>query len=110
MEKSTGLRDRAMLDLLYATGLRVSELCRLPLAAVEREMGVLRVTGKGNKQRMVPFGEAAGQALDQYLGNARGAAVEGPRQPVFVRDRARGGNDAAVVLETAARLWTEGGD
>ena len=43
VEKSTGLRDRAMLDLLYATGLRVSELCRLPLAAVERQMGVLRV-------------------------------------------------------------------
>jgi len=71
VEKSTGVRDRAMLDLLYATGLRVSELCQLTLAAVEREMGVLRVTGKGNKQRMVPFGQAAGRALDLYLASAR---------------------------------------
>ena len=77
LEKSTGIRDRAMLDLLYATGLRVSELCQLTLSAVEREMGVLRVTGKGNKQRMVPFGQAAGQAMDLYLGNARPALLKG---------------------------------
>ncbi len=90
VEKSTGLRDRAMLDLLYATGLRVSELCRLPLAAVEREMGVLRVTGKGNKQRMVPFGEAAGQALDKYLGNARARLLKG-RASKYLFVTARGG-------------------
>ena len=87
--KPTGLRDRAMLELLYATGLRVSELCGLELAAVERQMGVLRVTGKGNKQRMVPFGQSAGEALDRYLREG-GAAAEGPRQPVSVRDGARG--------------------
>jgi len=90
VEKSTGLRDRAMLELLYATGLRVSELCRLPLAAVEREMGVLRVTGKGNKQRMVPFGEAAGQALDRYLGNARSRLLKG-RASRYLFVTARGG-------------------
>ena len=90
VEKSTGLRDRAMLELLYATGIRVSELCRLPLAAVEREMGVLRVTGKGNKQRMVPFGEAAGQALDQYLGNARSRLLKG-RASRYLFVTARGG-------------------
>jgi integrase/recombinase XerD len=90
VEKSTGLRDRAMLELLYATGLRVSELCRLPLAGVEREMGVLRVTGKGNKQRMVPFGEAAGQALDQYLGNARSRLLKG-RASRYLFVTARGG-------------------
>lgn len=90
VEKSTGLRDRAMLDLLYATGLRVSELCRLPLAAVEREMGVLRVTGKGNKQRMVPFGEAAGQALDRYLGTARSRLLKG-RASKYLFVTARGG-------------------
>jgi len=76
--------------LLYATGLRVSELCRLPLAAVEREMGVLRVTGKGNKQRMVPFGEAAGQALDRYLGNARSRLLKG-RASRYLFVTARGG-------------------
>jgi integrase/recombinase XerD len=76
-DKPVGSRDRAMLELLYATGLRVSELCRLDLAAVEREMGVLRVTGKGNKQRMVPFGEAAGLAVDQYLREGRPGLLKG---------------------------------
>ena len=91
VEKPTGIRDRAMLELLYATGLRVSELCQLTLSAVEREMGVLRVTGKGNKQRMVPFGQAAGQAMDLYLGTARPAAPEGARQPASIRHCPREG-------------------
>ena len=89
-EKPTGLRDRAMLQLLYASGLRVSELCRLPVAAVEREMGVLRVTGKGNKQRMVPFGQAAGQALDPYLADARMRLLKG-RASRYLFVTARGG-------------------
>ncbi len=55
LDHPIGLRDRAMLELLYATGLRVSELCTLELSGVDRQMGVLRVTGKGNKQRMVPL-------------------------------------------------------
>ena len=89
-DKPTGLRDRAMLELLYATGLRVSELCGLTLSAVERDMGVLRVTGKGNKQRMVPFGQAAGQALDQYLGAARPRLLKG-RASRYLFVTARGG-------------------
>jgi integrase/recombinase XerD len=75
--KPTGLRDRAMLETLYATGLRVSELCRLELSGVERQMGVLRVFGKGGKQRMVPFGESAGEALDRYLREARPKLLKG---------------------------------
>ena len=77
LEKPTGLRDQAMLELLYATGLRVSELCQLSLASVERNMALLRVTGKGNKQRIVPFGQAAGAALDLYLGSARPRLLKG---------------------------------
>jgi integrase/recombinase XerD len=91
VEKPTGLRDRAMLELLYATGLRVSELCGLTLSAVERDMGVLRVTGKGNKQRMVPFGQAAGQALGQYLGDARPRLLKG-RASRYLFVTARGGS------------------
>ena len=75
--KPRGLRDRAMLELLYATGLRVSELCSLELSAVERRMGVLKVIGKGNKQRMVPFGEPAGAALDRYLESGRPRMLKG---------------------------------
>jgi integrase/recombinase XerD len=72
-----GLRDRAMIELLYATGLRVTELCKLELSAVQREAGVLRVTGKGNKQRLVPFGEAAGEAIDLYLKAGRAGLLKG---------------------------------
>ena len=75
--KPTGLRDRAMLELLYATGLRVSELCKLERSAVDGEFAVLRVTGKGNKQRLVPFGESAREAIDRYLGDGRARLLKG---------------------------------
>jgi integrase/recombinase XerD len=75
--KPTGIRDRAMLELLYAAGLRVTELCRLELSAVERSMAVLRVTGKGNKQRIVPYGESAGEALARYLREGRPQLLKG---------------------------------
>jgi integrase/recombinase XerD len=88
--KPTGLRDRAMLELLYATGLRVTELCLLELSGVERQLGVLRVLGKGNKHRMVPFGESAGEAMDRYLRDGRGKLLRGRGSPhVFIT--ARGG-------------------
>ncbi len=66
-----GLRDRAMLETLYATGLRVSELVGLKLVAVNLGDGVLRVTGKGNKDRLVPLGEEAVLWLRRYLSDAR---------------------------------------
>lgn len=66
-----GLRDRAMLETLYATGLRVSELVGLPLGAVSLDMGVVRVMGKGGKERLVPLGETALEWLDRYLNAAR---------------------------------------
>jgi integrase/recombinase XerD len=88
--KSTGLRDRAMLELLYATGLRVTELCRLELNNLERDSGVLRVTGKGNKQRLVPFGESAGDAVGKYLSQGRPELLKG-RASRFLFVTARGG-------------------
>jgi len=75
--KATGLRDRAMLELLYASGLRVTELCRLEMSAVQRDLGLLRVTGKGNKQRIVPFGDSAGRAIDEYLSQGRPLILKG---------------------------------
>lgn len=65
------LRDRAMVELLYATGLRVSELVTAEVAQVNFEVGYLRVTGKGAKQRIVPMGEGARQLLQQYVEEAR---------------------------------------
>lgn len=63
---ATGLRDRAMLDLLYATGLRVSELIQVRVADLDELEGMLRVIGKGNKQRLVPVGKQALQSIESY--------------------------------------------
>jgi integrase/recombinase XerD len=99
-DKPTGLRDRAMLQLLYASGLRVTELCRLELSAVERDLGVLRVTGKGNKQRMVPFGDAAGDAVGRYLADGRPGLLKG-RASRFLFVTARG---SCMTRQTFWRL------
>ena len=66
-----GARDRAMLQLLYAAGLRVSELVGIQLAQLNSQLGVLRVTGKGDKQRMVPVGRVALEAIETYLAHDR---------------------------------------
>ena len=66
-----GLRNRAMLELLYATGLRVSELCSIEVSDLDPDMGVLRVTGKGNKQRLVPVGRQALAIVSEFLQSAR---------------------------------------
>ena len=67
-------RDHAIVELLYASGVRVSELTGLDLDDVDLDRGVLRVVGKGRKERMVPFGEVAGDAVAAYLACRRGAA------------------------------------
>ena len=65
------LRDRAVLELMYASGLRASEVGALGLTEVIDTLGVIRVTGKGDKQRLVPMGKPARQALDRYIGDCR---------------------------------------
>ncbi len=83
-----GLRDRAMLETLYATGLRVSELVGLALTQVSLDMGVVRVVGKGSKERLVPLGEEAVDWIQRYLEKVRGAlAGEGKSQAVFLTAR-----------------------
>ena len=66
-----GLRDRAMLEVIYASGLRVSELVDLQLSQVNLRQGVVRVVGKGDKQRLVPFGEQATHWLEKYISESR---------------------------------------
>jgi len=68
---SRGLRDRAMLELLYASGLRVSELVGLRIASINLEAGWVRTIGKGSKERMVPIGSKAQQSLKEYLAHSR---------------------------------------
>ena len=86
-----GLRDRAMLELMYACGLRVSELVTLPLAGLNLRQGVLRVTGKGGKERLVPIGETCMDCLTRYLREARPALAKGRETPaLFLSNRAAG--------------------
>ena len=79
-----GLRDRAMLETLYATGLRVSELVSLKISEVSLDMGVVRATGKGNKTRLVPLGEEALDWITRYLGEARPGIVNGQLSDAMV--------------------------
>ena len=72
-----GMRDRTMLEVLYATGLRVSELVTLSVAQVSMDMGVVRVMGKGSKERLVPLGEEALDWLRRYLAEGRAALLAG---------------------------------
>lgn len=73
------LRDSAMLFFLYSTGLRVSELVQLPLAACNLAAGFVRVLGKGNKERLIPFGDQAKEKIEQYLKTARPLILKGKR-------------------------------
>ncbi|HFD92370.1 MAG TPA: site-specific tyrosine recombinase XerD [Gammaproteobacteria bacterium] len=83
-----GLRDRAMLELMYATGLRVSELVALSLPRINLRQGVVRVTGKGNKERIVPLGEEAIEWLERYLEESRTVLMKGRQcDAVFVTRR-----------------------
>src|SRR5690606_36290772 len=70
------IRDRAMIELLYATGLRVSELVTLRIHEVHLDEGVVRTTGKGTKTRLVPVGEVALERLRAYLGAARSELLD----------------------------------
>jgi len=89
-----GLRDRAMLEVGYGAGLRVSELVGLPLAALDRRGGLLRVLGKGRRERLVPLGEPALDALDAWLAQGR---------PRLLR---RGAGTDAVFLSERGRAMT----
>ncbi|HIG65093.1 MAG TPA: site-specific tyrosine recombinase XerD [Methyloprofundus sp.] len=86
-----GARDKAMLEMLYATGLRVSELVALTTSQINLRQGVLRVTGKGNKERLTPIGEQAMESLENYMQHSRKALLsERPCSAVFVTNRAAG--------------------
>ncbi len=86
-----GFRDRAMLEMLYATGLRVSELVNLKFEQISFRQGVVRIIGKGNKERLVPVGEEAMSWLENYMVQARKTII-GERQCdyLFVTNRADG--------------------
>ena len=86
-----GIRDRAMLETLYATGLRVSELVQLTLMEINLDMGLVRIVGKGNKERLVPLGDAAVSSLRSYLNSARSDLLKDRvSDALFVTSRGKG--------------------
>jgi integrase/recombinase XerD len=88
IDRPLGLRDRTMLEMLYASGLRVSELVTLKVSQVSQDMGVVRVTGKGSKERLVPLGEEALAWIRRYLKEARPVLLgPGVSDDLFVTTR-----------------------
>ena len=88
VETPLGLRDKAMLEVLYASGLRVSELVTMALAQLSQDMGVVRVIGKGSKERLVPVGEEALTWVRRYMDNARPEILDGRQvNALFVTSR-----------------------
>ena len=106
--KPTGVRDRAMVEVLYAAGLRVSELCQLELSDLNLELGVLRVTGKGGRQRLVPVGKSALAAVSRYLESSRPSLLRG-RGSRYLFVTSRGGRltrqDGQVELPVLRRFY-----
>ena len=91
VDSALGLRDRTMLELMYASGLRVSELVGLKTFNLGMNEGVLRVLGKGSKERLVPFGEIAADWITRYLAEARNAILAGQQtDDLFVTSRGHG--------------------
>lgn len=91
LDTPLGLRDRAMLEVLYASGLRVTELVTLPLAGVSLTDGVVRVMGKGGKERLVPLGEQAVEWVERYVRESRPLLLHGDsHEMLFVTPRREG--------------------
>jgi integrase/recombinase XerD len=104
-----GLRDRTMLELLYASGLRVSELVTLKTFNVSMNEGVLRVMGKGSKERLVPFGEVARDWIVRYLAEARAVILGGQQtDDLFVTARGHGMTRAMFWLLVKKHARTAG--
>jgi integrase/recombinase XerC len=97
----TELRDRAVLELFYGTGMRLSELTGLRMRDVDAPGGLVRVTGKGNKQRVVPLGRSAREAVEEYV-SARGGAA--PDEPLFLNARGTALSGRSVQRMVAKRL------
>jgi len=90
IETPLGMRDRAMLEVLYASGLRVSELVTLKVAQLSQDMGVVRIVGKGSKERLVPVGEVALDWVRRYVKDARLLLLDGRQSDaLFVTSRAQ---------------------
>lgn len=90
VSEDLGLRDRAMLEVLYGCGLRISELISLTMDQVRSSQGVLRVWGKGNKERLLPLGDVATEWMDRYVCQSRPSLLRGKTEVCFLSTRGSG--------------------
>lgn len=105
--KPEALRDAAMLELLYATGMRVGELTGIDLGDVDVSRRVVKVTGKGNKQRVVPFGARAAKALAEWTDMGRGQLIAHPAEPALFVGSRGGRIDQRQVRRVVERAATD---
>ncbi len=104
-----GLRDRAMLELMYASGLRVSELVQLKTVQLGMNEAVLRVLGKGSRERLVPFGDEARAWLQRYLAEARAAILAGQRTEALFVTRLGEGMSRQMFWKIVKRYAVQAG-
>ncbi len=104
-----GLRDKAMIELLYSTGLRVSELCGLKAADIQIEAGCLSCIGKGNKERLVPVGRAALELVVQYMKKSRMEILGEKTSPYLFPSRTGTAINRIAFWKTSGRVRTQSG-
>jgi integrase/recombinase XerD len=109
LEQPLGLRDRAMLEVLYACGLRVSELVSLTLSRLDLRLGLVKVVGKGSKERLVPLGEVAVEWLDRYLESARSEILAGAQSNDLFPTRRGSGMTRQMFWQLIKRYATVAG-
>jgi integrase/recombinase XerD len=104
-----GLRDKAMIELMYSTGLRVSELCSLRVSDVQMDAGCLRCIGKGNKERIVPVGRKALAGVQEYLRESRPELLRGRSSPYLILNRKGGKLDRIAFWKTLGEYGRKAG-
>lgn len=104
MSTPLGLRDKAIIELLYSTGLRVSELCILRVSDIQMKSGTLRCIGKGNKERIVPVGRRALDVIQRYLGESRPTLLGTASSP-FLFLHTRGGKVNRILVWQVLRTY-----
>jgi integrase/recombinase XerD len=109
VSSAIGLRDKAMIELMYSTGLRVSELVGIRVGDVHMEAGSLRCIGKGNKERLVPVGKKALAAVENYMKNARPELLRDGSSPFMFLNRRGGGLDRILFWKLVGEYGRKAG-
>ena len=105
---ATGIRDRAMIELMYSTGVRVSELCGLRVSDLQMDPGCLRCIGKGNKERLVPVGREALKSVQRYIREVRPKLLPKGASPYLFLNQQGHKVDRITFWKSPGEIWTQG--